>query len=221
MTKTYIIALILASAPLFLAAQNDPQAKSILEKASSKNNSYKTIDASFTYSNINLQTNENHTEKGTLKIKGDKYHLSLPESEIYCDGKSIYNYLPSSNEVNITIPEPAKAENGDFFFSNPRDVFKIQSKNFLSKYVGETTYLGTTCYEIDLYPIDLKTRYSRVRLYIDKTSYRLVNISIFLKDGIHHKIDFTSFRSNTDLPDSVFIFDPKKHKDIVINDMRF
>ncbi len=204
-----------------LSAQQTDKSKAILDKASTTLNAYKTISSDFTYLGTNTQTNETMTETGKIVIKNNKYHLSLKGSEVYFDGKDVYNYIPKSNEVNITYPEPSKTEKGEFFISNPRDIFKFQSKNFKSKFIKETTVKNIACFEVDLYPIDLKTRYSRIKLHIDKSTYHILAIKIFEKEGMQQTLEFSNFKTNIEIPDSEFVFDSKKHAGVIVNDMRF
>jgi outer membrane lipoprotein carrier protein len=218
--KTAILIIAVVFANISVLAQNDAQAKSILEKVSSKNNGYKTIRSDFKYTLTSLQETKSHVENGKILMKSDKYHLILAASDITFDGKSIYTYLKESNEINITKPEPSKEENGDFFFSNPRDLFKIKN-DFKSKLIKETNVGTSLCYEIDLYPINLKTNYSRIRMHIDKNSFQIVDTKLFLKDGTQHLIEFSNFKANIDIADSEFVFDQKKHPRSEVNDMRF
>lgn len=220
MNKIISFLLILLFSSHLLAQQSD-QSKAILDKASAALNSYKTIASDFSYSSVNVQTNETITETGKIVIKNNKYHLTLKGSEVYFNGKDVYNYMPKENEVNITYPEPSKTEKGEFFISNPREIFKFQSKNFKSKFMRETTIKGTACYEVDLYPNDLKTKYSRIKLHIDKKSNHMVAIKIFEKEGLQQTIEFSNFKTNIEVPDSEFVFDSKKHPGVTVNDMRF
>jgi outer membrane lipoprotein carrier protein len=205
---------------LNLSAQTD-QSNSILDKTSKVLAGYKSFSTDFIYTGTNMQTDENNTEKGKILIKNDKYHLTLKGSEIYFDGKDVYNYVEKSNEVNITYPEPSKSEKGEFFITNPRDLFKFQSKNFKSKFIAEKVIQGKDCFEIDLYPIDLKTKYSRIKLHIEKSTSHILDVKIFQKDGMQQFIEFVNFKPNIVLADSLFTFDSKKYPGIIVNDMRF
>ena len=144
----------------------------------------------------------------------------MGSSDITFDGKSIYTYLKEAKEINITKPEPSKTNNGEFFFSNPRDLFKVRN-DFKPTLVKETNIGATLCYEIDLYPINLKTNYSRIRMHIDKTTFQIVDTKIFMKDGTQHLIEFKNFQPNIDMADSEFLFDQKKYPGTEVNDMRF
>ena len=52
-------------------AQDDVQAKAILDNVSSKNNSYKTIRSDFKYTRSSMQDNQLHVENGKIIMKGD------------------------------------------------------------------------------------------------------------------------------------------------------
>lgn len=203
-------------------AQDDAKSKSILEKVASTHNKLKTFKVNFKFTSSNIGTKEPaRIESGKLLIKDTKYHLTIPNSDIVFDGKSVYNYLKEPNEINITKPEPTKMDKGDFFFSNPRDIFKGYNKNFKSTFIKETNINKYQCYEIDLYPIDLKTNYSRIRMHIDKVTYQLIDIKLFQKDGNQHLLEFSDFVANAPLDDKEFAFDTKKYPNAEVNDMRF
>jgi outer membrane lipoprotein carrier protein len=219
--KITIILFIFSISAFNICAQSDSKSKTILEKTSNINNGYKTISCDFNFITNDLQSNKTTQESGHLDMKGEKYVLKLNKSLIVFDGKSIFNYLTGSNEVNITYPEPAKKENGDFFITNPRDVFKFYTKNFKSKWIKETSVKNISCDEIDLYPTDLKTKYTKITMLIDKESYHILEIKISLKNGTRQTIEFTDFKANLNLTDNTFIFDSKKYPGIVVNDMRF
>jgi len=201
-------------------AQSDPEAKTILEKVSSINNSYKTIRTDFKYTMSSMQDKESHIEKGKISMKGDQYHLSLGNTEITFDGKYIYTYLKEANEINITKPEPSNTSNGDFFLSNPRDLFKVKN-DFKAKLNNEINIGNVTCYEIDLYPVSLKTKCLRIRMHIDKSTYHIIDTKIFMKDGTNYFIELSNFQPNIDISGSEFQFDQKKYPGTQVNDIRF
>jgi outer membrane lipoprotein carrier protein len=202
-------------------SQTDAEAKDILNKAANKNNGYKTIKTEFKLTTTNPQSGETSSETGKILMQGDKYHLTFLKSDITFDGKAVYTYQQKANEVNISKPEPSKKDKGDFFFTNPRDIFKFYNKDFKSKLIKETEVGNAPCYEIDLYPLDLKTKYTHLRMHILKSSLQIANIKLFLKDGTQHLLEFTNFTPNANISDAEFVFDPKKYPDIQVNDMRF
>lgn len=219
--KNFIILIISLAFTVSASGQSQLQSKPILDKASAVNNGFKTISTDFTFTSIDLQSVNTITEKGKIQMKAEKYRLKLTNSEIIFDGKSVYHYIPASNEVNITNPEPAKVEKGDFFISNPRDVFSFYTKNFKNKWIAEVLVNGKACHEIDLYPNDLKTKYTRITMHIDKGSYQIVDIKLIFKNGERQSVEFSNFKPNTAIADSEFTFDQSKYPGIIVNDMRF
>ena len=220
--KKQLFIFLLGSLVIHLSAQEDPQAKTILDKVSVKNTHYKTIKADFKYTVSSIQTQEpSRSESGKIILKGDKYHLQLTTTDILSDGKDVYTYLKGPNEMNIIKVESGKKDQGSFFLSNPRDIFKAY-QDFKPKLVKETMAGSTLCYEIDLYPINLKTApYSRIRMHIEKASLQIVDMKLFQKDGTQFLLELSSFQPNTEITDQEFEFDRKKYPKTQVNDMRF
>src|SRR3984885_6012476 len=84
------------------AQGSDPAAKKILDQASAKIKSYKSIQAVFTLQVQDAQGVTQGTKKGTFNMKGSKYVVMITGQEIFSDGKTIWTYDKSANEVTIT-----------------------------------------------------------------------------------------------------------------------
>src|SRR5258705_1833382 len=84
------------------AQGSDPAAKKLLDQASAKIKSYKSIQAVFTLQLQDGQGVSQGTKKGSLKMKGNKYVIMITGQEIYSDGKTTWTYDKSANEVTIT-----------------------------------------------------------------------------------------------------------------------
>ena len=101
---------------LFLAtaavsqAQNDPNAKKVLDAVSAKFKTYKAPQASFTYKVENAQGKALSTKKGTVTMKGNKYRVSMDGLEIFSDGRTIWNYDRANNEVTVNNVETGSAQ---------------------------------------------------------------------------------------------------------------
>ena len=81
--------------------KNDPDAKRILDAVSAKFKTYKAPQASFTYKVENAQGKALSSKKGTVIMKGNKYKVSMDGLLIISDGKTVWNYDKSSNEVTV------------------------------------------------------------------------------------------------------------------------
>ena len=103
-----------------LAQGSDPSAKKILDQASAKIKSYKSIQAVFTLQLQDAQGASQGTKKGNVNMKGSKYVVFITGQEIYCDGKTVWDYIKDANEVQIK-----DMETGGDDAVNPSTIFTI------------------------------------------------------------------------------------------------
>ena len=198
-------------------AQQDQEAKVILDKAADKTNSYKTIQAGFDLTVEDRKENTTSTSKGKIMVKGDKYRVESESNTVYFDGKTMWTFASDINEVTITEPD---MEDEDFL-GNPAKILLWYNRDFKYRYVQETTYNGKSVHEIDLFPKNLDQPYSRIKLYLGTDDLLLYFVKSAGKDGIDYKIKLTDYILDKDLNDDLFVFDPTKHKKVEIIDMRF
>jgi len=212
--------LICVFSPAFLnsvLAQQDNEAKKILDHVSAKTNSYPSIKAGFSYHYKNTQSKEDQTHLGTMSLKGNMYKLEFLNSIIYCDGTTQWSYMPEVKEVNVSNADQNKK---DFFLSNPLELFKVYDKDYKYRYFGDATEQGKDAYQLELYPFDLKRPYHRIRISIDKASYQVVKAEVSGKNGDSYEISITSFQTNQKLENDYFRFDPKTHPGVEVIDLR-
>ena len=205
---------ILITAITFGNAQ-DSKAKKILDEASTKTKSYKTIKANFQVTLENKEAGVSETSKGVLLLKGDKYKVEIMGTIVYFDGKVQYTYIPDSEEVNISEPDD---ENDDF--TNPAKIFTIYEKGFNYKFIENRLYGGIKVSIIDLFPTDNEKKFDRVRLYINQKDKMIYEINSFLKDGGNSIITVKSLEKNVNAKDSDFTFNTKAFPDVEVIDMR-
>jgi len=197
------------------AGKNDVEAKAILDKVSSKFKSYKTVQANFTLSVTDANGKQLGTKKGTVYIKGSKYRVSISGQEIYSDGNNIWTYDKSANEVQITKFDPTTNT------ITPQKMFtNFYDKDFLYKLNGETKSGNKTIQEIELTPIDKTKTFFKVLVGIDKISKNIVSTKLFEKNGNRYIYTVTSFKTNSDLPESLFLFDSKAYPNVEVVDLR-
>ena len=214
--KTIII-LIISLISFSIFGQQDPEAKKILDQFSKKSKAYTAYKADFTILAENHQSGEKTENAGNILIKGNKYKMQINNSEIYFDGKDVYSFTRESNEVSIVKPNKNKDDN---FLNDPSKLFNIYTKDYKFRLLGETTDNGRNCYEIDLYPIDLKKKYSIIKLLIDKDKLELVSAKTIMKSGVHYILKITFFNNNAAASEKDFSFDIKAHKGVEVVDMR-
>ncbi len=82
-------------------AQNDPNAKKILDAVSAKLKTYKGITAVFSLTSKGRSGKINNSVKGSVAIKGNKYYIKQGGTEIFSDGSKTWNYN-GNDEVTVT-----------------------------------------------------------------------------------------------------------------------
>ena len=209
--------LILSSLHPGLQAQDDPVAEKYLKSFSDVSLKSEPFRLHFTFTTINLQDDSENSYDGTLVIDGNRYRLKTGDSEIIFNGTTLWNYLTDVQEVNITTPDPEDHS----FMTDPSQLFTGFKERFKYHYVDKQTVEGKVLLVIDLYPIDLEEEpYSRIRLQIAEKDYSLFSAHYFGKGGTHYIIRISRMESNLTLPPDYFSFDPARHPDVEVIDLR-
>lgn len=195
----------------------DPEAKKILDKLSAKTKSHKSIRIKFSYTIENLREDFSETHKGYAFMKGEKYKLLIPGTEIFSDGKNVWRYLKDAEEITISKPEKE-----DETISNPAKLFTIYESGFKYKYLGKETVNNEKFDLVDLFPEKPgKKDYSRIRLRINKSMNTISTIKTFGKTGNNFTVNVLEFKPDVQISDNLFTFDKKKYpSDIEIIDTR-
>jgi len=212
---TIVLAILMIAANLM--AQQDPKAKEVLDKLSQTTKSYKTIQIDFAFTLENKKNNVNQTNEGEVALKGKSYRLHMPvfSMEIFCDGTTTWSYLTEAKECNISGVEDDKEG-----ALNPANIFTIYEKGFNYSYIGEENLAGKVVHVLDLFPVDKKKEFVKVRLYVDKVKNQIAKAQTFNKDGNTYILVLKSMKTNVEMKDDYFKFDKSKYPGVEINDMR-
>jgi len=196
---------------------HDPEAKKILDKLSVATKAHKTIKIKFAYTLENKQADVEETYKGYAFLKGNKYKLILPGTDIFSDGTTVWTYLKDAEEMNISQPD----EDDESVF-NPAKLFTIYESGFKFKYVGDDASGKVKLQVVDLFPENpKKKKFTRVRMKIDPVKNEIHSIKTFGKDGNHYTIKISEFTTGKKLPEALFMFDKSKFpEDVEIIDLR-
>jgi outer membrane lipoprotein-sorting protein len=213
---TLIIFLFAAIGSPTVFAQKDPKAKTILDGVSQKYKSLKGLQASFEFSYGESVDIVSKSQKGEVAIKGDKYHLKLPEQEIFNNGKTVWTYIESGNYKEVTINNAGDMEDE----LTPSSVYTIYQKGYNYRLIGEKNDKGTVIQEIELLAEKSNAPFKRVKLFVDKNKKDLVGWEIYDDQGGVFKYKFTSVNTEVDLSDAYFNFNPQKYGKVEIIDLR-
>jgi outer membrane lipoprotein carrier protein len=215
--KNISIAL-LAGIFLNVTAQQDSEAKAILDNLSEKTKTHSTIKTSFSYTYEDKKNDTRVSKEGKITLKGDKYKLHFMQSVIYSDGTTIWSYSPEYKEVNITSANNNEEEIS--FLENPQKLLYIYNEEYKYRLVREFIENNVPLVEIDLYPKNLENHYSRITLIVNKSEYQVKSASIFGKNGENHLFYFKDFTFNEPVDDSFFIFNKDEHPGVEMIDLR-
>jgi outer membrane lipoprotein carrier protein len=199
------LAVFLLAVPCF-SQTGDQAAKQILDQASAKIKSYKSIQATFTLQVQDGQGVSQGVKKGSVNMKGNRYVVTITGQEIYCDGKTIWTYDKGANEVTITKVDLVSGS-----LSPQKLLTNFYDKDFLYKMNGEQKMGTKTVAEIEMTPTDKTQNFHKVYLYVDKKTHLVSSGKMLDKNGNRYIYTINSINGTVNLSDASFIFDKSKH----------
>ena len=217
--KSLILTVLFLSSFFSLQAQeagpegSDPKANDALDQMAKVYAGYKDLTGDFMQKLESPDLKTPEVKQGKAAIRGNKYRIQFPDEEYVCDEKTIWVYIKSANEVNITDA----ADNVDNF--TPDKIFRIY-KTTKNRYIGEVQEAGKTYTEVELYAVKDETSFSKIQVWINKSSHLPERIKIFNRNATQITFELTNIKTNNNFPDTYFVFDPVKHPGVEIVDQR-
>jgi len=147
-------------------------------------------------------------------LKGSKFHLTLNNQVVLCDGSTVWTVINESKEVQIN--DYAKDENA----ITPTNILTIWEKNFRYKLINEETIDGILCQVIDLIPNEGNKPYYKVRIYIDKAKQQVYKASVFQREGDTHTYIIKKLVTSEQIADTYFTFNKKDFPGYSVTDLR-
>lgn len=188
------------------AQQNDPAAKTLLDKVSAKYKTLKTVQANYNLNVTNRSGKNAGKKNGQIFLKGLKYLITEKSLEISSDGTKMWKYEPAANEVTVSnVDNNSQGLTPQKLFTNFYD------KDFLYKLNGDKTIEGKKLSEIELTPTDKRKSFFKVYVYIDPAQQLIVSSKIYENSGNIYDYSISNLKTNVDLDDKMFVFDKSKH----------
>lgn len=198
------------------AQAQDAKAKTILDGVTKKVNTLKTIKANFELKLTGGKGGKvTDSKKGTIAIKGTKYHVVLTGQEIICDNKTVWTYNADAKEVTVSTFNPK-----DQSISPAKLLTNFYDKEYKYKYAGERKEGGKSCDVVELTPIDASKQTTKIELLVDKASSMIVGGNIWAKNGNKTQYMISNVVPNGPVADTYFMWDPKSHPGVEVNDLR-
>ena len=192
----------------------DQKARQILDAMSKKYQALKAFRVNFSQGLENAGTKMQENLEGEITVMGDKFRLRTDDQEIINNGNTIWTYIKSENEVNISENDPE--EQG----MTPNRIFTMYKKGYKYAYVDETQEDGELCDVIELSPEDRNDPVFKVRLNISKKDKALKSWKMFRNNGNRYTYTISNFTPNPGVDNNYFAFDKSKFKGVKVIDLR-
>ena len=194
------------------AMVQDPNAEPYLEQLSKMFDPSKALQIEFKYEVETPEPPSKVSDYGSIIIKGEKYKLKTDDGEMYFDGKTLWVYNIEASEVYKSIPE---TESMDNMLLAPFRLIKDYRNYYKYNLRDDISIAGSAYVQIELYPKDLKTSYSIMRLLINKKTGDLFSFSMQQKNGILYTIYSREVIKDVKISESAFTWNPSLHTDVL------
>ncbi len=217
--KNFLVILLAGIFPFMAFSQEkavDPQAKALLDKVISTFETKKGVETKFKVTMDNARNNKKDAFEGSLLLKGDRFRLSVQGVDTYFDGKTQSVVMNKEKEVTISTPEKE-----DLKEVNPILLMKSSQTDYKMRYLGDSkNEKGVSIEVIELYPNDLNSKYSIIKLVVKKADYQPEKLTLKGKDGVttHFNIQKISYPKTVD--DAEFVYDLAKNPGMEVVDLR-
>lgn len=207
MKKICLLLIVIIGFTGWAKAQNDPNAKKILDGVSTKLKTFKGVTANFSYTTKDRKGSLKGSVKGQINIKGEEYYIKQGNTEIFCNGSKVWNY---NGEDEVTV---ADMENDDEKMLSPQKLLSnFYDKDFTYKLASSA---GNT-YEIQMWPTDPRKNFKQVTVYVDKTKNLILRSKVIDKSDNIIEFSLSNVNTNATIPDSRFAFDASKHPGVEV-----
>ncbi len=191
---------------------SDPRATALLEKLSGKFKRLNSYEVSFKLSFRMPEEEKVQVHRGVFVKSGPKYRIITKARKSYCDGQTLWIYLPENKEVQIT-----DAEDGDEQFTSPDDILDLYKSG---DYIYRMLHSETDDAVIEFKPTDRSVDYFKIKMAVDRQHQWPRRIEIFYKDGVRATLSFDRFETGKKYADAFFVFDKSKYPGVHVEDLR-
>ncbi len=200
---------------LLMNAQIDPEASALLKKVSAKYKAYTSSKTDYTIKIHFAEAKTDIVKKGTLYLKGAKFKMQIDEVISTCDGKNIWNYLPSEKQVQISIYDKADGN------ISPEKFFTLWEKDYIYRIKEKKTVNGKNTAVIEMSPTTKKNGgIFKIDVTINTSTNELMSFLIYEKNGTRTTYTINTTTPNISLAETFFIFDAKQFPGVEVVDLR-
>jgi len=206
MKKMYFLLVMLVASGLIANAQNDVNAKKVLDGVSAKLKTFKGVTAGFSYSTKDRKNVKKGSVSGQISIKGQQYYIKQGTTEIFCNGAKTWNY---NGENEVTVSD---VDNDSRTLTPQKLLSNFYDKDFTYKLVSSAGNYN----EIQMTPLDNRKNFKQVNVFVDKSKTLITKARVVDKSDNIIEFALNNINTNATLPDSKFVFNEKQHPGVEV-----
>lgn len=192
--------------------KSDPEATKILRKLKKMYSKYNGLELK--YSLVVEYGEDKEVYEGQVLQQDDKYFVNNNGNLIINNGKSVWYYVTSSNEVQINDYDPDEGESDIF---SPSKILNMGDND--EDYFYAITGEDSRGYKIEFKPRDSDSEIMKMRIRVNKEQTKISSIKVFQDDGTRMTFTVKSIKS-IELSKDDFTFLPAKYPGVVVTDLR-
>jgi outer membrane lipoprotein carrier protein len=213
MNRLLPIALLLMAAAAATAGQARPSATEAAQLVQQKYDKVKDFSADFTHLYEGGVLKKKSTERGAVQIKKPgrmRWEYAAPEKKTFVsDGTRIYSYIPADKQLIMSaVPKDDEATTAVLFLAGKGNLVR----DFKVSYADPAPE-GTLALRLD--PRQKQNDYDWLILGVDAKTMQIRSLTAADQQGGRSTFQFSNYRENTGLADSVFTFKIPKGTDVI------
>lgn len=209
---TFSVLIALLTLPVF--AQQQVQAKVVLDRAAAAFRHAGGVEAGFDVKAFSKGRPAGETG-GVIQLKGEKFKLKTADVVTWFDGKTQWSYLTDSEEVNVSNPTAAELQS-----LNPYALLQLYQQGYVCRLGTTKSFRGKPVYEVILTPVNRMQEPARMSVIVARDTYRPLFIAVEQRDKSRSEITITSYQTGQKYADALFAFDKRQYPQAEIIDLR-
>ena len=193
-------------------AQEDKEAKALLDEVSTKMGAYTNMQIGFSTSLINkeagVEENDEPPINGKITLQGEKYNLDYLGNTFIYNGKTLY--VINHDDKEITTAEDDLSEDEGFIY--PSKILTFYKDGYNYKMGTLSNISGRKIQFVELTPIDSNSEIVKVKLGIDAKSKHIYQLIQVGANGAQTTLTINQFKSNQTISDLLFQLDKEKYE---------
>jgi outer membrane lipoprotein carrier protein len=212
MTRLLFIGLLVLT-PAVALGQSRPSAREAAQAVQQKYDKVRDFSADFTHTYEGGVLKKTTRERGTVQIKKPgrmRWEYTAPDKKTFVsDGHTIYSYIPADKQVIMSpVPSDDEATTAVLFLAGKGNL----TRDFNVSYADGAAE-GTWALRLD--PKTKQRDYDWLVLGVDARTLQIRSLTAADQQGGRSTFQFSNYRENTGLADSVFAFKIPKGADVI------